>query len=215
VKDRRERGFTLPEVIMAVTILGIIGATIAAVITAAFSTTTGVRERYDASRAAKQASVYWTPDVGSAEALNPGGTICGSGVGPGARDLVTFRWTEYPSVTATASPDPDAPGTARIATWWLDDTAPAHVVRRECVAAAPAVTTDEVTITSRIEAGDVDQVTVTCSDDGDGFGPCGDDETDAAVVRLQAEVMDTPRSPNAGGGFHTYSFAVTANREVR
>lgn len=212
---RHERGFTLPEVIMAVTILGLIGATIAAVVTAAFSTTTGVRERYDASRAAKQASVYWAPDVESAETVNPGGTICGSGLGAGARDLVTFGWTEYPSVTETASPDPDAPGTALLVTWWLDDTRPAHIVRRECLAAAPAVATDEVTITSRIASGDGEPVTVACSDDGNGFGPCGDDETAAAMVRLRADVMDTPRAPSAGGGFSSYSYTVTANREVR
>jgi prepilin-type N-terminal cleavage/methylation domain-containing protein len=214
VSTRRQRGFTLPEVIMAVTILGIIGATIAAVITAAFSATTGVRERYDASRAAKQAAVYWTPDVESSETVNPGGVICGSGVGAAPRDLVTFAWTEYPSVTETASPDPDASGTGRLATWWLDDTEPRHVVRRECLRSAPAVAVDEVTITSRIAAADADRVAVACSDDGTTFTSCGSDDPTAAV-RLRADVMDTRKPPSQGPGFTTYTFTATANREVR
>jgi prepilin-type N-terminal cleavage/methylation domain-containing protein len=211
----RQSGFTLPEVIMAVTILGIIGATIAAVITAAFSSTTGVRERYDASRAAKQAAVYWTPDVESAEAVNPGGMLCGSGTGAAPRDLVTFAWTEYPSVTETASPDPAAPGTGRLATWWLDDTEPRQIVRRECLRRAPAVVTDEVLVTRRIAAADADRVTVGCADDGLTFADCGLDDTGAAVVRLRADVMDTPKPPSQGAGFTTYTFTVTGNREVR
>jgi hypothetical protein len=141
--------------------------------------------------------------------------LCGSGVGAAPRDLVTIAWTQYPSVTDTASPDPDAPGTGRLATWWLDDTEPRQIVRRECVRSAPAVVDDEVLITRRIAAADADRVTVACADDGLAFGPCGTDDANAAVVRLRADVMDTRKPPSQGAGFTTYTFTATGNREVR
>jgi hypothetical protein len=198
----------LPEVIMAVTILGIIGVTIGAIVTAAFSSTAGVRERYDASRAAKQASTYWTPDVQAAETVNPGGMICGSG----GRDLVTFGRTDYPSVTATRSPNPDG-GTQLLTTWWLDAGDPARVVRRTCRAEAPAAPTDAVPITARL-AGD-GGVAVECADGG-AFRACADDD-DPTAIRLRAQVRDTPLATPAGGDprFTIYTFTVVATREVR
>jgi prepilin-type N-terminal cleavage/methylation domain-containing protein len=201
--DDRARGFTLPEVIMAVAILGIIAASIGAIITAAFSSTTGVRERYDASRAAKQASLYWTPDVQSAEAVDPG-AICGAGDGAAPRALITFRRTDYAEPTT-----PEGEGTERLTTWWLDDTDPARVVRRSCAGAD----VERTVITSRIatSAGElargsaeaVGRVTVAdCAD------PC-------AAPTLVAQVADKPASNRAPGRFGVYRFTITANREVR
>jgi prepilin-type N-terminal cleavage/methylation domain-containing protein len=207
-RGERERGFTLPEVVMAVTILGIIGVTIGAIVTAAFSSTTGVRHRYDASRAAKQASAYWTPDVQAAETVNKGGIICGSG----GRDLVTFGWTDFPPVTADRSPREDG-GTPRITTWWLDPGEPARVVRRACAEAAPSAPTDTVPITARL-TGD-GAVAVECSDGG-AFRACRDDD-DPTALRIRADVRDTPLPTPAGGlpRFTTYTFTVVATREVR
>jgi prepilin-type N-terminal cleavage/methylation domain-containing protein len=185
-RARRERGFTLPEVIIAVTILGIIAATIGAVITTAFSTTAGVQERYDASRAAKTASIHWTPDVQSAEHVNPG-RVCSRGAGAAPRALVTFLRTDYASATA-------AEGTERLTTWWLDDTTPARVVRRSCHGSE----VEHTVITSQVA------------------GPVRVDgcEGACAAPTLVAHVTDRPAS-TAPREPTTYRFAITANREVR
>jgi prepilin-type N-terminal cleavage/methylation domain-containing protein len=183
---RRQHGFTLPEVIMAATILGIIAATIGAVITTAFSSTTGVRERYDASRAAKTASVYWTPDVQSAERVDPG-PVCSGGAGDDPRPLVTFARTDYASPTAPT-------GSERLTTWWLDDTDPARVVRRTCGGSG----IERTVITSQVA------------------GPVTVDNCDGECVAptFVAHVTDTAssRAPSASKSFR---FSITANREVR
>jgi prepilin-type N-terminal cleavage/methylation domain-containing protein len=186
-EPRRQLGFTLPEVIMAVTILGIIAASIGAIITAAFSATTGVQERYDASRAAKQASLYWTPDVQSAEQIDPG-PVCSDGDGPAPQALVTFRRTDFAEPTA-------ATGTDHLVTWWLDDTDPARVVRRACA------------------GGDVERTVITSQVAGPVAVEDCDDECTAPT--LVAHVRDRPASSRAPSEPGVYRFAITANREVR
>ena len=114
---------------MAVTILGVIGATIGGVLIAAFSSTAGIQDRFDASRAAKQASLYWAPDVAAVETVNPG-EVCGSG----STALITFLATDHAPLSTDPLPPADG-GTARLTTWWLDDTNPAQVVRRTCAGA--------------------------------------------------------------------------------
>ena len=133
----REHGFTLPELVVAVTILGVIAATIGGVLVAAFSSTTGVNNRFDASRGAKQVSLYWTPDVASVTTVNPGGVTCGTGDGPGSTPLITFRSTDHPDLSTAPLPSA-TDGTPRLTTWWLD--AAARIVRQTCV--GTGVTTD-------------------------------------------------------------------------
>jgi prepilin-type N-terminal cleavage/methylation domain-containing protein len=227
VSRRRESGLTLPELIMSVAILGIIGVVIGGVLTAAFSSTTGIQERFDASRASKQSALYWAPDVKSAEAVNAPGEICGSGAGGGSVELVSFGSTVHPPVADAPAP-PVEPGTARVVTWWLDDTNPARIVRRVCEGAAPAREVPTAPITSRIADGDGEvaglaasaeqarpQVAVECSDDGSTFATCVTDDS-ARVVRLSVRVLDVPARSSAGNPqFKTYEYRVAGAREVR
>ena len=130
-----EDGFTLPELLVAITILGIIMVAIGAMITTAFRTTTIVRARLEGSRAPKLVSTYWVPDVEGAEQVEIGGGGCGSG-----DPLVTFTWQTHPSVAGAdaANPPEKDDGTSRQATWARVTNGTRHqVVRTECGGAGP------------------------------------------------------------------------------
>ena len=83
-----ESGFTLVELLISIVILGII----AGVITTSFVVLTRVSNQTQArltqSRGPKFASVYWTPDVGSSEIVNPAGIRCGTAGVPAVTDAV-------------------------------------------------------------------------------------------------------------------------------
>ena len=125
------RGFTLVELLVAVTLLGIIMVAIGAMITTAFRTTTIVSDRLNASRAPKLVSTYWVPDVQGANTIKRGVGGCGGGGTP----LVTFEWEKQPDLGAGPPTTPvpisaPVPGTS---TWTLvtRDTR-RQVVRTEC-----------------------------------------------------------------------------------
>ena len=137
-----ERGFTLVELLVAITILGIIMVAIGAMITTAFRTTTIVSNRLEASRAPKLVSTYWVPDVESAEHVLVGGGTgdCAAPAGSGLKVLVTFTWTKFASQTATDAPTPDT-GISESATWWSRTSGPrSQVVRTACHAGVVVAT---------------------------------------------------------------------------
>ena len=125
-------GFTLVELLVAITLLGIIMLAIGAMITTAFRTTTIVSDRLNASRAPKLVSTYWVPDVEGANKITRDAGGCG---GAGGTPLVTFEWNKYPSEVDTDAP---APGSLPAAvtgksTWALVSFgARTQVVRSEC-----------------------------------------------------------------------------------
>ena len=124
------RGFTLVELLVAVTLLGIIMVAIGAMITTAFRTTTIVSDRLNASRAPKLVSTYWVPDVEGANKITR--DIGGCGVS-GGTPLVTFEWDKYPSQVDADAPNSDASKTPGSSTWALvtRDTR-TQVIRSEC-----------------------------------------------------------------------------------
>lgn len=147
------RGFTLPELLVAITILGIIMAAIGAMITTAFTTSAIVRARLDGSRAPKLVSFYWVPDVEGAEQVEIGGGAANCGAGE--RALVTFTWTKFPSVIAADAPTPEG-GVPATATWWVRPRGTrTQVVRLECAdnlearsaTVIPDVAEDDVEVT--------------------------------------------------------------------
>ena len=127
-RDRRpERGFTLVELLVAITILGLIMVAIGAMITTAFRTTTIVRNRLEGSRAPKLVSLYWVPDVEGARKVQVGVGGCGNGT-----PLVTFTWEKHDPVGSTDAPVVDA-GQAFSATWALTTRGTrTQVVRSVC-----------------------------------------------------------------------------------
>lgn len=116
--DDAELGFTLAELLVAITILGIIMAAIGAMIVTAFRTTTIVSDRLEGSRAPKLVSTYWVPDVEAATAVAVGGGPGDCPAPAGATGvLVTFTWQQFPSQLGVDAPPVD-PGTPGAATWW-------------------------------------------------------------------------------------------------
>lgn len=115
--DRDELGFTLTELLVAITLLGIIMAAIGAMIVTAFRTTTIVNNRLEGSRAPKLVSTYWVPDVEGATGVLVGGGAGNCPAPPGATSvLVTFTWQQFPSQVAVDAPVADA-GVLAAATW--------------------------------------------------------------------------------------------------
>lgn len=129
----RERGFTLVELLVAITLLGIIMGAIGAMITTAFRTTTIVSNRLEGSRAPKLVSNYWGPDVESAESVSFGGSsACGPPSGAGAAAIVSFTSKKLVSETGVDAPALN-PGADQTATWWTRTLgARVQVVRMLC-----------------------------------------------------------------------------------
>jgi prepilin-type N-terminal cleavage/methylation domain-containing protein len=89
VSRRASAGFTLVELLVAITILGVISVAIAATATVLLRATGDTQTRLTESRGPKLVGVYWTPDVNSADFVNPG-PVCATG----GTALVTFQKSE-------------------------------------------------------------------------------------------------------------------------
>ena len=128
------RGFTLVELLVAITLLGIIMVAIGAMITTAFRTTTIVSDRLNASRAPKLVSTYWGPDVQGANTIKRGVGGCGGGGAP----LVTFEWEKQPDVgmSTPTTPVPIPAAVSGMSTWTrVKRGVRTQVVRTECTSA--------------------------------------------------------------------------------
>jgi len=111
MRARTADGFTLPELLVAMTILGIIIVAIGAMITTAFRTSSTVSNQLQGSRGPKVVSRYWVPDVEQAETVDrvaPCGTV--------ESTVVTFGSHLSPSAFDTPTAADDA-GPERRVTW--------------------------------------------------------------------------------------------------
>ena len=122
---RADDGFTLTELLVAITILGIIVVAIGAMITTSFRTTTVVSAELQGSRGPKVVSRYWVPDVEQAKSVDSE-PPCGSGT----TAVVTF--VSDISTSAFVDPAGTDPTATRKITWWEVAGPRDHLVRRVC-----------------------------------------------------------------------------------
>ncbi len=160
---QRERGFTLVELTIAVTILGIVVVTLANVFTVMARTADQTEQRLTQSRGAKFAGIYWNPDVASSELVNPAGVRCGAAGTP----LVTFRWVD------DRLPQP------QVSTWATSTSGSStSLVRYLCNANALTVPSRTTTVAPGVNPVGT---TVSC-DTGAGLAPCGDNSKPSRVL---------------------------------
>lgn len=157
------RGFTLVELLIAVTILGVISIGITMTFTVLARTTDGTQARLTQSRGPKLVGVYWMPDVNSSETVNPTGTVCGSVGTP----LVTFLWNDerYGTLVAT----------------WSTNTAGSttSLVRTRCTVTDGVVSSPVQTTTVAPDIAPPPATRVQC---GDPFLDCASDATPDYVL---------------------------------
>ncbi len=111
LRRRAEHGFTLVELLVTITILGIIMGAIGAMIATAFRTTSTVSAELNGSRGPKMVARYWVPDVEQAFSVASGGGGCGGGTA-----VATLTSTSF--ISNIAHPDQqEDPGTGRTVVW--------------------------------------------------------------------------------------------------
>jgi prepilin-type N-terminal cleavage/methylation domain-containing protein len=163
-RDRRaEGGFTMVELVMAVAILGILSTTIGVVGIVMFRTMGETQDRLEETRGPRFASVYWIPDVASAETVNPSGVVCGSG----GTTLVTLRWDDFQT------------GDTRV-TYATTTTATGktQLVRRLCASGSTTPTRTTVVAPSVAATGGA---VITCGN-GTTYSACSTPDTDKSLL---------------------------------
>lgn len=112
---RREEGFTLVELIMTVSIMGVIAAALTGVVISYYKTTTTTQSRLIESHDVQFAAAYWQRDVASigVRTYDSGSktfplqqsvdTTPACSLPSGTR-VVTLAWSEYTDLDSTATP---------------------------------------------------------------------------------------------------------------
>ncbi len=150
---------------MAVAILGIMSIALGVVGTVMFKTLGQTQDRLTESRGPRFASVYWVPDVASADFVNPSTagvpTVCGA-AGP----LVTLQWTD----TTTT-------GVTTVSYGILTTGAVSKLERRYCINGSTTPTRTTTIAPSVITSG----TTVTCGN-GSSYSACTTPDTDKSLL---------------------------------
>jgi len=133
---RPDDGFTLPELLVAITILGIIMIAIGTMITTSFTTSRTVSEQLQGSRAPKMTSRYWIPDAEQATSFSTGGG-CGGGT-----PVATFTSPVYASAFDDATKSGSQPDSTRTITWsTVQNGRRNQLVRTVCDGSSPQTPT--------------------------------------------------------------------------
>ncbi len=101
---QREAGFTLPELMVAIVILGIIMVPLSSAIIVGLLTTGEAHSRLAETQNSVLMSAFWASDVQSADGtVATGGTPACTNAGTNLATVVTFRWADDVSPTNAAS----------------------------------------------------------------------------------------------------------------
>lgn len=100
-RTRGERGFTLPELMMAIAVLGIIVAPLTASIVVGLRTTTDAEQRLVEARGEQLTAAYFPSDVASSDTIVPNDPNPCGGTGPAV--VVSFDWADDHSPTNEVS----------------------------------------------------------------------------------------------------------------
>jgi prepilin-type N-terminal cleavage/methylation domain-containing protein len=183
---RRERGFTLIEVLFAVTLLGIVAVAVGAIFMVTVRTTGETSDRFTDSVGPKFLSVYLVPDVQSAKTVDPNTGACG---GSGA--VISFLRYD---------PD-DASGAATgTASYFVETTGSRRVLVRRYCTGDLASPTETNTVVQRVAP--TGGVAVACD-----AGACVTDSTPRSI----AMTVTAPPSSYGGQG---YTYTVSAVRQA-
>jgi prepilin-type N-terminal cleavage/methylation domain-containing protein len=159
---RREDGFTLPELIITVTIIGVISAGLAGVVISFLKTTTDTQSRLTESHDVQFAAAYWQRDVASIGVrsydsgsktfpLQQSVDVTPACSLPTGTRIVTLAWSEYISSDSTATPttvtvsyvaEPDTGGYNLLRTRCTGSTIDSSFELMHSLNALPTVTCD-------------------------------------------------------------------------
>jgi prepilin-type N-terminal cleavage/methylation domain-containing protein len=100
-RTHKDHGFTLPELLVAVTVLGIIILPLAASMIVGFRTTGDAQQRLVEARGEQLTANYFPSDVASADSIVPSDSSPCGGSGPTV--VVSFDWADDVSPTNEVS----------------------------------------------------------------------------------------------------------------
>lgn len=178
---RNEEGFTLPELLVAITILGLIAGPLSAAVISFLLNGAKVGARLNESKDQQIAAAYWQQDVSSvgrrdssgapANALNIDADNCGT---PGSSKIITMSWVKY---------ELDGGSTIARVTYSTAEQG-THLVRTTCGAIGSSV----ATLARNVEAG-----TIQCSISGGAYtvGACGQTGLGGSTINLKFTVKDS------------------------
>ncbi|GAB3857974.1 prepilin-type N-terminal cleavage/methylation domain-containing protein [Nocardioides maradonensis] len=185
-RRRNDDGFTLPELMITLTILAVILVPLSEVLITYMINSASIRARQFESKDQQLAAQYWSADVASvgqrdATTFAPSNGIntgsCGSAPAGGAA-LISFTWTTFsftpPSTTTT-------PGTTTVTYYGTPSSATSGgtIVRTSCASGSPVSTTIANTVDTLSHA-------IRCSTDGSTYSACpGISGTGATGVYLR------------------------------
>jgi prepilin-type N-terminal cleavage/methylation domain-containing protein len=198
---RREDGFTLPELIITVSIIGIIAAGLTGVVISFLKTTTDTQSRLTESHDVQFAAAYWQRDVASLGVrgwdsvtktfpLQQSVDVTPACSLPTGTRVVTLAWSEYTLPDSTAPPT-----TITVSYVAQPDTGGYNLLRVRCTAATKD---SEFEVSHSLNA----LPTVTCDT------ACSAAPNVPVVVELHLSVLDPD-------GLGTTPFTATLSGERR